>query len=330
MKINEMQVGKTVSSSLVLVSAAIRQTKGFPPKDYLAVEFTDGTDSLDGKMWDYSAAKGVPEIGKIYDITGSVSEYQGKKQVVLQSILVSNDQDKTKFCCTYFENLDILSDLLEERLEKIGDKKLHDITKAIYKKYWNELMKSTSAKGVHHVGIGGNVYHSIEVFDLAESIAAYYRCTRNIPVSVDLVRAGALLHDVGKPFTYEMDGPAIAYSFNGRMFDHIVNGLAIMSEASQWFDNSYNESISLLSHIIASHHGQLEFGSPVTPQFLEAYIVNFADNMSAAFDTLLTANEKATKEGKDITDKLWTLGNKEHTLQKTIAEMLGNGNSLNT
>ena len=275
-------------------------------------------------MWDYKAAKGTPESNKVYDIVGTIGEYMGKKQIVLQDIQLSADQDKTQFGCVYFENLEILAESLESRINKIVDQKLRDITKEVYTKYWDELLKSTSAKGVHHVGIGGNAYHSIEVFDIAEKIAEYYRATRSSDISIDLVRAGALLHDIGKPFTYTMDGPVISYSLNGMMFDHIVAGLAVMGEMTTAFSDDYADRISLLSHIIASHHGQLEYGSPVTPQFIEAYIVNYADSMSASLDTLITANDKALKGGKDLTDKLWTMSNKEHILQKTITAMLGN------
>lgn len=324
MKISEMKVGQSITARLVLAGASLRQTKGNPPRNFLSADLTDGTDTLDGKIWNYTD-KSVPETNKIYDIAGNISEYQGKKQINITGMSLSADQNMTGFSCTYCDNIVVLENALTRRISKIEHKYLYDITKYIYDSYWKDILNATSAKGVHHVGIGGNACHSIEVFDIGERLADYYVATRCLDISVDLVRAGALLHDIGKVFTYSIDGAVIGYTENGHLFDHIVNGMAIMGQASQHFGCEYNETIALLGHIITSHHGQLEYGSPVTPKFVEAYIVSQADGISATLDTLLTANDKAIKEGKDMTDVVYTLNNRQHFLQKTIAERLGRG-----
>jgi 3'-5' exoribonuclease len=298
---------KTITAEVVLATASIRQTKSNPPRDFLNVDLTDGTDTLEGKIWNYDGSKGVPEANKVYSIYGSISEYMGKKQITIQKLDLAVNQDMTPFCCTYFSNLERLAEVVNRHIDKIGDERLRNVTRFIYDSYWDKILHATSAKGVHHVGIGGNAYHSIEVYDIAEKIAEYYQAVRCEDISVDLVRAGALLHDIGKPFVYDINGAVISYTLNGTLFEHIVN-----------------ETIALLSHIVSSHHGQLEYGSPVTPKFVEAYIINYADGISASLDTLLTANDKAVKEGKAMTDKLWTLNNQEHLLQKSVAEMLRN------
>jgi 3'-5' exoribonuclease len=324
MKISEMKIGQTITAEVVLAGASIRQTKSNPPRDFLNVDLTDGTDTLEGKIWNYDGSKGVPESNKVYSIYGSISEYQGKKQITIQKLDLAVNQDMTPFCCTYFSNLERLAEVVNRHIDKIGDERLRNVTRFIYDSYWDKILHATSAKGVHHVGIGGNAYHSIEVYDIAEKIAEYYQVVRCDDISVDLVRAGALLHDIGKPFVYDINGAVIGYTLNGTLFEHIVNGLAILNQAAQHFDQSYNETFALLAHIISSHHGKLEYGSPVTPKFVEAYIINYADGISASLDTLLTANDKAIKEGKAMTDKLWTLNNQEHLLQRAVAEMLRN------
>ena len=187
-------------------------------------------------------------------------------------------------------------------------------------------MNSTSAKAVHHVGIGGNLAHTLEVFNYGLIIAARL-INQGRSVNMDLVRAGALLHDVGKAFTYVVTGPVIDYTFEGQLLDHIIIGIKLLEEALAVVDETYRDAGILLAHIIASHHGQLEYGSPVTPKFAEAYIVNLADGISASLDTLFTANDKAAKEGKEMTDRLYTLGNREHILQTTLTAMLSNNSS---
>ncbi len=321
MKISEMQLGATVKTELMVSASNIRKTSGNPPRDYLAITLTDGTETLDGKMWNYSDPA-YPITNDVVRLTGTIGEYQGKKQITLSSIAKTEEQDKSAFSIRYTDDLDALWSEVLKRIDNISDSKLRDIVRYIYDTYKPQILQATSAKVVHHLGAGGNLAHSIEVHDHAVNIAIYLQLRQNREVSVALVKAGALLHDIGKPFTYSVDGAVINYTLNGQLFEHIINGLNVLQQAAQHFDGTYNKSITLLSHIIAAHHGQLEYGSPVTPRFAEAYIVNMADNISANLEVLYAANAKAEKEGKEVTDRLFTLGNREHILQRTVAELL--------
>ena len=323
MKISEMKVGQMVTERLVLSGAEVRKTKGAQPSNYLSMAITDGTDVLDGKIWNYSDKNGIPEVSRVYVFGGTIGEFAGKKQIVVQKMSLSPNQDMREFSCTYTDDVEGLWTQVMAAIETIDDAHIKQLTKYIYTVNKDKLMNSTSAKAVHHVGIGGNLAHTLEVFNYGLIIAARL-INQGRAVNMDLVRAGTLLHDVGKAFTYSITGPVIDYTFEGQLLDHIIIGIKLLEEALATVDETYRDAGILLAHIIAAHHGQLEYGSPVTPKFAEAYIVNLADGISASLDTLFTANDKAVKEGKEMTDRLYTLGNREHILQTTLTTLLSN------
>ena len=322
MKICDLKLGEEVTLDLVLttvIKAQTKATKFRPASDFLNATFSDGAATIKAVFWNFSAS--CPTPGAIYTISATVTTYDNALQLTLKKLSLATDQNMARFSNS-LASADYLWAELEKRISAISNDKLRTVTSSIYNKYKEELLTSTSAKSIHHVGVGGNAIHAIEVHDFAADIAAYIATVQKREVSIDLVRAGSLLHDIGKPFVYQMDGPAISYTMLGNLHEHIVRGIIMLEQALLDLGEEYRPQITLLQHIIASHHGQLEYGSPVTPKCIEAYIINIADNISVTTDVLYTANAKAIKDGKNITDKLFTLNNYEHILQSQVAELL--------
>ena len=141
-------------------------------------------------------------------------------------------------------------------------------------------------------------------------------------VNVDLCIAGALLHDIGKIDTYEIDGPAVNMTLDGNMSDHIALGFARLQQSV--VAQQHPDITRLLGHIILSHHGSKEFGSPVTHKFMEAYVVNYADGISAMMDSLHRYTNKAEEEQRPgiFTERIFTAGNSEHLLQRAVYAFL--------
>lgn len=318
MKIADMDVGKNVMGTLVLASAEVRKTNSRPPRPFLQATLTDGTEQITGMLWQWNPEAGAPEAGLVYDIGAQVSEYQGKKQLNLSLLRVSANQDASEFEAVYDCDVMALYDRALAAISQIENEGLRELCRYIYVTYKQQIIRSTSAVGVHHVGAGGNLVHTMEVYDTGMDIAKRYKDR----ISIDLVAAGALCHDIGKADTYKIDGPVIDYTEDGNLFDHIIIGLEFIDTANARLGNKYIEQATLLKHIIASHHGQKEYGSPVTPKFLEAYIVNMADGISATIDTIWQANLKAIRDNKNMTDRIWSQGNQPHFLQQAIAEKL--------
>ncbi len=146
MKISEMKVGQMVNERLVLAGAEVRKTKGNQPSNYLSMSITDGTDVLDGKVWNYSDKAGIPEVGKVYVFGGTIGEFAGKKQIVVQKMPLSANQDMREFSCTYTDNVDELWTQVISAIDTIDDERIKYITKYVYTTNKDRLMNSTSAK----------------------------------------------------------------------------------------------------------------------------------------------------------------------------------------
>jgi len=317
--ISDFKNGEAIIVRLPLVEADVRKT--VTKKNFLSAVFTDGTDTIEGKWWDYNIANVMPEKNKVYEVSAIVSEYQNKPQLNINRMTLSLDQDLTPFMKNIGVSRKDLEIAVAKALLQIEDQQLMSFTAFVYDRYADEIYLAPSASGVHHVGMGGNVVHSIEVFNIGSDIVKSYPAAN---ISGDLVKAGALLHDIGKARVYKMTGPVIDYTEIGHLVDHIVEGVSMLRECARHYasresitDPQFFHKINMLEHIIVSHHGVLEYGSPVVPKFIEAHIINRADGISATIDTLLTANTKAGDA--EMTDKVWACNNRQHFTQLYVA-----------
>ena len=316
MDLKTMKNGDHISLRMVLTKAEIRKTKTNKP--YLQATFSDGTDTVSGNVWDWAAA--LPELG-IYDVSAVAGEYMGKKQLNNIDMRWSNNQDKSAFGIKYVDDVQGYVTMFNNFLSLIENEVLRNIVADVYSRVTTSYATASSAVSVHHVGAGGNLVHTCEVALLASKIAGGLQIL-GYNVNKDLCIAGALLHDIGKIDTYEIDGPAVNMSTDGTLSDHIALGFNRLQQSV--VAQQHPDITRLLGHIILSHHGSKEFGSPVTPKFMEAYVVNYADGLSAMMDTLRSYNTKAEEEQRPgiFTERIFTASNSEHLLQRAVHAFL--------
>lgn len=149
----------------------------------------------------------------------------------------------------------------------------------------DNFYKWPAARSLHHEYEGGLFDHTVSVARLASSMSSNYVDPNNsLRIDSDLLVTGALLHDVGKLVEYSVDGE---FTKRGNLLGHITEGLLLI-ERYCVLNNipSNDDDIVLLKHLIASHHGQREFGSPVTPRIIEAYILSQADDVDAKMESI--------------------------------------------
>lgn len=316
MDLKTMKNGDHVSLRMVLTKAEIRKTKTNKP--YLQATFSDGTDTVSGNVWDWAAA--LPELG-VYDVSAVAGEYMGKKQLNNIDMRWSDNQDKSAFGIKYVDDVQGYVTMFNNFLSLIENEVLRNIVADVYSRVTTSYATASSAVSVHHVGAGGNLVHTCEVALLASKIAGGLQML-GYTVNKDLCIAGALLHDVGKIDTYEIDGPAVNMSTDGTLSDHIALGFNRLQQSV--VAQQHPDVTRLLGHIILSHHGSKEFGSPVTPKFMEAYVVNYADSISAMMDVLRSYNTKAEEEQRPgiFTERIFTANNSEHLLQRAVCAFL--------
>lgn len=285
MKINlkDAQKNCTVAGELLISQASIRKTK--TGKDYLDCTLTDGRSTINAKMWDTSE---VP-AGPVVHIEAVVTEFNNTLQLTLTSCEVS-DVTIEQFAPTRGYDLNAayaylanIANALDEGCKRFVDELFFDNEEALF--------KATAAVGMHHVQAGGLIQHTYEVVNYAVQICEAQEQQGLSLVNKSLVIAGAMLHDIGKLVTYQCNEQTSQFemTMQGKFYEHIIAGIQMVAASDAAI--KYPQIALLLEHIIAAHHGKLEYGSPVVPCIVEAMVINFADELSAKTDMILKALE---------------------------------------
>lgn len=307
MRIKDLVVGSKATLDLLIVSSSLKFTK--MKKQYLDLMLTDGVDKISAKHWDWSMAE-KPEKNDVVTVNAEVSEWMGTKQLNVSSI-VHSTKDASEFAPKGNFDMEEYDAKLEMLLYDIENEQLGNLLSEILVSHRDKWRTAPAATGVHHAYLAGTFQHSIDVAIIAKAIA-----TNVEGCNIDLCVAGALLHDLGKLFVYELEGSVINYTDYGHLLEHIIGGIVILD---RYRTEENSELITLLQHIIASHHGKLEFGSPVTPKFLEAWIVSYADDIDAKSNVIQKLNRGCESK---FTEKEWVLNNSAMLSQRHVSEVM--------
>lgn len=237
---------------------------------------------------------------------GMISDYNGSPQVKLNSFLTfSMDEIKMKnieitFTRKNHTDLFILTDKLKSIIEEIQDEKLRELCRELTLNN-EQFITAPAAVAYHHNEKNGLLIHTIEVEEYAKAIydkTVYFGTLfTKEEINRDIVIAGALLHDIGKAKIYKCELLNATLDNILMLEDHICLGLEEFIEKSKKYNlDSYTEK--MIRHIIISHHGTLEFGSPVAPRTVEAKIVNYADTISSKLNAI--KNNMDASQGENI------------------------------
>ncbi|HPL97960.1 MAG: HD domain-containing protein [Syntrophaceae bacterium] len=296
------QGDKIASSFLVTEKNMAFSQKGSP---YINVRLKDKTGEVDAKVWDR-----VDELdqtfkkGDIIFIEGRVQSYRNALQVSILSAQTCDPQsiDPSDYLPASALDTDAM---FAELTAFINTVKLEPARKLLAAFFHDEktaelFRRAPAAKGFHHGYLGGLLEHTLSVVKLLDRIAAHYP-----ELDRDLLIAGGMLHDIGKIHELTYDN-IIAYSDEGRLVGHLVIGVEMLDGKIASIEN-FPERLALdLRHIILSHHGEFEYGSPKRPKTMEALVVHFMDDLDAklnAFQSIVAADAANT-------DTEWTAYNR--------------------
>lgn len=273
---------------------------------YLQLRLTDRTGSVNAMMWNANdRVYNSFENGDYVQVRGTSQIYNGNLQMILTQIDVAEPGDvhEEDFVQMRAETVDQLLGRLAVMLRSMEDFHLSTLAECFLAD--EELLKRFAAApaGVknHHAFAGGLLQHVVNVMELVLLVAPRYP-----QLDKDILLMGAFLHDIGKidELTYER---ALGYSDEGQLVGHLVQGVLILekklAEANELSDESFPAEIAMqLRHIIVSHHGKLEFGSPKVPMTLEAIALNYLDDL----DAKIFACDLIIREDVN-TDSNWTV-----------------------
>jgi 3'-5' exoribonuclease len=281
--VRELKPNQVVTTTFLVQFKDVRQKKSGDP--YLSLLLGDRTGEVDAKMWD-----NVAEVMDTFDrddfvkVKGLLQIFQNRPQFTIHKMARVLDADidfGDYFPASTRDPMEMFAEL-RGIIAGIGNPHLRALLEAFLDDEPLARMYRTApaAKNVHHAWLGGLIEHVLSVCTLARSLAAHYSY-----VDLDLLLAGAILHDVGKvaELTYDR---SFGYSSEGQLLGHIVIGLRLLHEKLQRFPDFPPKLRVLVEHLIVSHHGELEFGSPKIPLFPEALLLHYLDNLDSKMESM--------------------------------------------
>lgn len=280
---------------LVKIINALEDKSG---KRYFNIILSDSTGDLESRLWQYSTeVENTITKNSFVQVKGKLNFYQGRKQFIINQIQ-KLDQDKVNlddFIMKSSEDPEIMYKKLLKIVDGLSDVYIRDLLRNIVTdgEIARRLKIWQAGKTIHHAYKSGLLEHILSCTELALTLSKHYRVNENYVV------AGCILHDLCK--IYELsDGMNVEYTEEGKLVGHLVKGLEIVDRFSYKIKNFPHYLKMHLKHILLSHHGEYEYGSPKIPQTSEAFLVHLIDLM----DSKMGAMEQIKKS--DSTTGHWS------------------------
>ncbi len=277
-KINEMNPGKeTVGFEAIIISVTVGKTNGANKSSYLNIVLQDATGTIDAKLWSATDEQiRLFERGQVVRGKGDIINYKGMRQMKIVKLepIEMNDEQKALFLPQPPIEKAVMQKELDMYMKKIHNIRLYAIVHGLIEKHYTAFVNYPAATKNHHDFASGLFYHTLCMLKLADQLINVYSY-----LDADLLYAGVILHDIGK--VKEFTGPIVpAYSIEGSLVGHISIGHAMVKDMAEEL-HIEGEEVFLLEHMILSHHGKQEYGSPVLPQIPEAEALTLIDNVDA-------------------------------------------------
>ncbi|MGZ3725385.1 MAG: 3'-5' exoribonuclease YhaM family protein [Pseudobdellovibrio sp.] len=258
-------------------------------KSFLSLLLGDKTGHIDARVWDrVDEISELFNIGDIIKVKGQVQVYLNRKQIIVHKV---EKPDESLYKKEDFLIEDVVIDvhaLFSELIAIVNNLESSAIKQIILDSLQDEeikklVLKAPAAKSIHHAHRGGLLSHIVSIAKLMKFISQHYGY-----LNYDLLIFGAIFHDLGKVWELEINREQIQYSHKGRLLGHMQLACELIDKKSARILGFPEDLKEILKHIVLSHHGKLEYGSPVRPYFMEAYVVASIDEFDSKMDTMFS------------------------------------------
>ena len=279
----DLEANQVVTTTLLVKSKEVKTKKSGEP--YLSLILGDRSGELDAKMWD-----NIEEVEPTFDrddfikVKGMVQVYRNRPQLTIHKLRRCQDEE-VNFADYFPKTKRDIEEMFEELLSVVD---------GIQNPYLRELLmnilmdedlagkfkQAPAAKTLHHAWLGGLLEHTLSLCKLCKLVAAHYS-----DLNMDLLLSGAVLHDIGK--TEELSYTrSFTYTNEGQLLGHMILELDLINEKISQIEGFPHELKILVQHLIISHHGEYEFGSPKLPMFPEALVLHCLDNLDSKLEAM--------------------------------------------
>jgi len=320
--------GKLFDGFFLVLAKQLRSTKSNKP--YLSLILGDNTGQLEGRVWEPGDPRIAKEFerGDVVKARGSASRFDDRLQMKIDQLrkAAAGEVDKADLLPSTTYDVDALWRQLLGIVESFADPDLKRLLSTLLADpgLAAAYREAPAAKQLHHAWLGGLLEHVVSLLTLADRVAAHYPILHR-----DLLLTGVILHDIGKvrELSWEV---GFEYTLEGSLLGHIQIGSALTERAMDSLPGFPPKLKTLVLHMILSHHGKLEFGSPKLPMIPEALALSFIDDFDAKMQAVNGEFEKSIREGKgagELTGKVWALDQRQMLNTK---RWLGEGTEWNT
>lgn len=295
--IKDLSAGDSVCTRFLIRQKQMLSNKNGKP--YLAVLLSDKTGDLEARVWE-----GADQMtllfseGDVVTISGRVNSFQNRLQISVEHLVPvpPSEVDLNEFLSTPLIDVDSLYNDLLKTFENLRNPYVKELGLALLRD--PEISKRykicPAAKTIHHAFVGGLLAHSMQLIRLVDSILPLYE-----DIDRDIMVFGCAFHDFGKIFELHTQG-RMGYTDEGRLVGHIAIGVSLIDRKIQSIPEFPQELEWHLKHLILSHHGHLEYGSPKKPHTIEAELLHLVDHMDSRMNSIQTFMKN------DKTDARWT------------------------
>ena len=296
----DLKAGKANGGLFLVQSKDVREGK--TGKKYMSLSLMDSTGEIDARMWDnVETASVVFDRDDFIRVEGETQEYQGKQQLIVHKLRRAGDEEvelKDFLPASKRDPAEMFAEL-QAIIAGMGNPHLKALLDAMFAdpRIAESFRTAPAAKSIHHAWLGGLLEHVLSMSQLARLAGQHY-VSAGYGIDLDLLLTGVILHDIGKidELSYAR---SFSYSTPGQLLGHIVMGVQMIEDKLRGLPDFPPKLRMLVLHMILGHHGQIEFGSPKLPVFLEALLLAQIDNLDSKMATMLSSLERDREPGAE-------------------------------
>ena len=298
------QLQKDMRFEGFLLVRSAEKRKDVKGNDYVDMNLADRTGEINSKIWNWDPEAAVPEPGSAVKVRGTVQEYNGRLQLRVERWRASEPDDQVDMgllvpCAP--RNPKEMTDEIRETVSSFRSENIRKLTEGMLEIAGRDLEWFPAVQRMHHAERSGLLHHTTDMLRLAKAMLEIYPWLNR-----DLLLAGVIIHDLGKMDELKSDraGNVADYTRDGQLLGHLVRGITNLNRVADRL-GIHGETVTLLEHMLLSHHGESEYGSPKAPMFPEAEALHWIDIMDARMNTMKGVEDK-TPEGA-FSEKIFSL-----------------------
>jgi len=304
--------GRLFDGFFLVLSRQQRTTK--QNKAYLNLTLGDRTGQIEARVWELADPRIAKDFerGEMVKVRGSISRYDDRAQLKVDQLrkAQAGEADKLDMLPATTRDVGELWRQLEATVESLTNPDLKRLLKTLLAdaELAQAYREAPAARQLHHAWLGGLLEHVVSLLGLADRVTAHYPL-----LDRDLLLTGVILHDIGKIRELEWE-TGFDYTVEGVLLGHIQMGVDLVEKTIAGLPGFPDRLRTLVLHMILSHHGKLEFGSPKLPMIPEALVLNFLDDLDAKMQAMTSEFEKSAREGRaadELTGKVWALDQRQ-------------------